>query len=112
MSPNGGGEPTGKVATLIKKQWGSFDNFVDEFNKVGVATFGSGWVWLVQEANGSLKIVSTSNADCPIRTGQKPILTCDVWEHAYYIDYRHDRPKYLSTWWNVVNWDFANKNLN
>eukprot|EP01126_Amoeba_proteus_P010509 TRINITY_DN1409_c0_g2_i5.p1 TRINITY_DN1409_c0_g2~~TRINITY_DN1409_c0_g2_i5.p1 ORF type:complete len:219 (-),score=34.00 TRINITY_DN1409_c0_g2_i5:50-706(-) len=110
MAPNAGGEPHGEIATRILKEWGSFRKFKEEFEKAGVSLFGSGWVWLVKEGE-TLKIVQTSNADCPIRHGQVPLLTCDVWEHAYYIDYYHQRPLYLQSWWNLVNWDFANKNL-
>jgi len=111
MAPNGGGEPKGAIADKIKAQWGSFDAFKEEFTKVSVTTFGSGWGWLVKKSDGSLACVSTSNAATPLTTGDKPLLTCDVWEHAYYIDYRNRRPDYLGAWWNLVNWDFANKNL-
>ena len=111
LSPNGGGEPTGKIAEAINKNFGSFAKFKEEFNKTCVTTFGSGWGWLVKNADGSLALVSTSNAGCPLTQNQKPVLTCDVWEHAYYIDYRNARPKYLEAFWNMVNWDFANQNL-
>ncbi|MGN6728572.1 MAG: superoxide dismutase [Rhodanobacteraceae bacterium] len=107
LSPNGGGEATGKLADAIKKSFGSFDKFKEEFSKVGATTFGSGWAWLVQRADGSLGLVSTSNAGTPITGSDRPLLTCDVWEHAYYIDYRNARPKYIEAFWNVVNWDFA-----
>ncbi len=111
LSPNGGGEPKGKIADAINKNFGSFAKFKEDFSKTCVTTFGSGWGWLVKNADGSLALVSTSNAGCPLTQNQKPILTCDVWEHAYYIDYRNARPKYLEAFWNLVNWDFANQNL-
>jgi Fe-Mn family superoxide dismutase len=111
LSPNGGGEPTGKIADAINKNFGSFAKFKEEFAKTCITTFGSGWGWLVKNTDGSLALVSTSNAGCPLTQNQKPILTCDVWEHAYYIDYRNARPKYLEAFWHLVNWDFANQNL-
>lgn len=111
LAPKAGGAPKGKIAELITKQWGSFDKFKEEFTKTAVTTFGSGWAWLVQKKDGTLALVSTSNAACPLTDGHTPILTCDVWEHAYYIDYRNARPKYVEAFWNLVNWDFANKNL-
>jgi Fe-Mn family superoxide dismutase len=111
MKPNGGGQPTGALADAINAKWGSFDKFKEEFTKVAVGTFGSGWAWLVKKADGSLDLVSTSNAATPLTTDAKPLLTCDVWEHAYYIDYRNARPKYVEAFWNVVNWDFAGKNF-
>lgn len=110
LSPNGGGEPSGALRHAINGQFGSFEAFKDEFTKCAVTTFGSGWAWLVQNADGSLAIVSTSNAACPLTDGQKPLMTCDVWEHAYYIDYRNARPKYLEAFWALVNWDFADEN--
>ena len=111
MKPNGGGQPTGALADAINAKWGSFDKFKEEFTKVAVGTFGSGWAWLVKKADGSLDLVSTSNAATPLTTDAKPLLTCDVWEHAYYIDYRNARPKYVEAFWNVVSWDFASKNF-
>jgi len=111
MKPNGGGQPTGALADAINAKWGSFDKFKEEFTKVAVGTFGSGWAWLVKKADGSLDLVSTSNAATPLTTDARPLLTCDVWEHAYYIDYRNARPKYVEAFWNVVNWDFAAKNF-
>jgi Fe-Mn family superoxide dismutase len=111
LKPKGGGEATGAVADLIKSQWGSFAKFKDEFNAKATTLFGSGWCWLVKKSDGSLAITQTSNAGCPLTEGQKPLLTCDVWEHAYYIDYRNLRPKYLEAFWQLVNWDFANANL-
>jgi len=107
LSPKGGGEPSGKLADAIKKAFGGFAQFKEEFTKTSVGTFGSGWGWLVQRADGSLGLVSTSNAATPITGGDKPLLTCDVWEHAYYIDYRNARPKYLEAFWNLANWEFA-----
>jgi superoxide dismutase, Fe-Mn family len=111
LSPNGGGEPKGKLAEAIVKAFGSFATFKEEFTKVAIGTFGSGWAWLVQRTDGSLAIVSTSNAATPITGTDKPLLTCDVWEHAYYIDYRNARAKYVEAFWNLVNWDFAAKRL-
>jgi Fe-Mn family superoxide dismutase len=110
LSPNGGGAPTGDLANAIDRTFGSFEEFKEAFAKCAVTTFGSGWAWLVKNANGSLELVSTSNAGCPLTAGQTPILTCDVWEHAYYIDYRNARPKYLEAFWALVNWEFASAN--
>ena len=110
LSPNGGGAPTGGLANAIDRTFGSFEQFKEEFTKCAVTTFGSGWAWLVKNANGTLELVSTSNAACPLTAGQTPILTCDVWEHAYYIDYRNARPKYLEAFWALVNWEFASAN--
>jgi Fe-Mn family superoxide dismutase len=107
LSPNGGGEPTGKLADAIVKTFSSVAQFKEEFTKTAVGTFGSGWAWLVQRADGSLGLVSTSNAATPITGSDRPLLTCDVWEHAYYIDYRNARPKYIEAFWNLVHWDFA-----
>jgi Fe-Mn family superoxide dismutase len=111
LKPQGGGAPTGAVADAINAKWGSFDKFKEEFNKSGATNFGSGWTWLVKKADGSVDIVNTSNAGTPLTTNDKPLMTCDVWEHAYYIDYRNARPKFLENFWNLVNWDFVNKNL-
>ncbi|OEH85049.1 superoxide dismutase [Desulfuribacillus stibiiarsenatis] len=111
MSPNGGGEPTGEIADAINATFGSFDSFKEQFTKTAVGTFGSGWAWLVKNSDGSLALVSTSNAQTPLTTDQKPLLTCDVWEHAYYIDYRNARPKFVEAFWNLVNWDFVAKNF-
>jgi Fe-Mn family superoxide dismutase len=107
LSPKGGGEPSGKLADAIKKAFGGFVQFKDEFSKIAAGTFGSGWAWLVQRADGSLGLVSTSNAATPITGADRPLLTCDVWEHAYYIDYRNARPKYVEAFWNLANWEFA-----
>jgi Fe-Mn family superoxide dismutase len=112
LSPKGGGEPSGKLADAIKKAFGGFAQFKDDFSKTAVGTFGSGWAWLVQRADGGLGLVSTSNAATPITGSDRPLLTCDVWEHAYYIDYRNARPSYLDAFLqHLVNWDFAAKNL-
>jgi len=111
LSPNGGGEPKGKIGAAILKQWGSYDKFKEEFTTKTVGVFGSGWGWLVKKEDGSLEIVGTSNAGNPMTDKKKPLLTCDVWEHAYYIDFRNLRPKYLETFWKLVNWDFAEKNF-
>jgi Fe-Mn family superoxide dismutase len=107
MSPNGGGEPQGDLAKAIDKAFGSFAQFKEQFTKTAVTTFGSGWGWLVKKADGGLELVSTSNAQTPMTNKQKALLTCDVWEHAYYIDYRNARPKYVETFWQLVNWDFV-----
>ena len=111
MTPNGGGAPTGPVADAINAKWGSFDKFKEEFQKSAVGNFGSGWTWLVQKPDGSVDIVNTSNAATPLTTENKALLTVDVWEHAYYIDYRNARPKFVEGWWNLVNWNFVNQNL-
>ncbi|WP_145501670.1 superoxide dismutase [Fe] [Yersinia similis] len=111
LSPNGGGEPTGKIADAINKSFGSFAEFKAQFTDAAVKNFGAGWTWLVKKADGTLAIVSTSNAGTPLTTTDKPLLTIDVWEHAYYIDYRNARPKYLDNFWALVNWSFAEKNL-
>ncbi|MBN3806817.1 superoxide dismutase [Fe] [Paraburkholderia sp. Ac-20336] len=111
LSPQGGGAPTGALADAINAKWGSFDKFKEEFTKTAVGTFGSGWAWLVKKADGSLDLVSTSNAATPLTTDAKPLLTIDVWEHAYYIDYRNARPKFVEAFWNIANWDFAAKNF-
>jgi Fe-Mn family superoxide dismutase len=111
LSPNGGGEPTGKVAEAINKAFGDFATFKEKFSDLAVKTFGSGWAWLVQRPDGSLGLVSTPNAATPLTGTDKPLLTCDVWEHAYYIDYRNARPKYVEAFWNLVNWDFASAQM-
>lgn len=107
LKPNGGGEPSGALAEAINKKFGSFAAFKEEFSKVAVGTFGSGWGWLVKNADGSVELMSTSNAGTPMTSGKVALLTCDVWEHAYYIDYRNARPKYVEAFWNLVNWDFV-----
>lgn len=114
LSPNGGGEPTGELADAIVKAFGSFAEFKAKFTDSAINNFGSGWTWLVKTEDGSLEIINTSNAGCPIaEEGLKitPLLTVDVWEHAYYIDYRNVRPDYMAAFWALVNWDFAAKNL-
>lgn len=111
MSPNGGGEPTGALLDGIKAKWGSVEDFKKAFNTSAAGNFGSGWTWLVKKSDGALDIVNTSNAATPLTTADVALLTCDVWEHAYYIDYRNARPKYLESFWSLVNWDFAAKNL-
>ena len=111
LNAKGGGEPKGKIAGLIRTQYGSFDSFKEEFTKSSVSLFGSGWTWLVLTAEGKLAIRQKPNAGTPLTEGEKPLLTCDVWEHAYYIDFRNARPKYVETFFKLVNWEFANQNL-
>ncbi|MFJ2988512.1 superoxide dismutase [Collimonas sp. NPDC087041] len=111
QSKGGGSAPTGALADAINAKWGSFDKFKEELTKTAVGTFGSGWAWLVKNADGSLGLVSTSNAATPLTTDAKPLITVDVWEHAYYIDYRNARPKYLEAFWALANWEFASKNF-
>ena len=111
MNPAGGGKPTGAIATKIDATWGSFDKFAEEFKNAALSQFGSGWAWLVEEG-GILKIVKTGNADTPIAHGQRPLLTVDVWEHAYYLDYQNRRGDYLSAFVDkLINWDFVNSCL-
>lgn len=111
MKPNGGGKPTGAIAAKIDADFGSFDKFVEEFKNAGATQFGSGWAWLVLEA-GKLKVTKTPNADLPMVHGQTALLTMDVWEHAYYLDFQNRRPDYITTFLeHLVNWDFANENL-
>lgn len=111
LSPNGGGLPTGNALTEIEKYFGSFDEFKGKFSNAAATLFGSGWVWLVRKPTGELEIVQKSNAGTPLTDGNKPILTIDVWEHAYYIDYRNARPKFIEHFWELVNWQFVEKNL-
>jgi len=111
LSPNGGGQPAGDLAGAIDKAFGSFDAFKTEFADKAVKLFGSGWAWLVKKPDGSVAIVQTSNADTPVRGEDTALLTCDVWEHAYYIDYRNARPGYVDAFWNLVNWDFVASNF-
>ncbi|MEO5369889.1 MAG: superoxide dismutase [Fe] [Magnetococcus sp. DMHC-1] len=111
LSPKGGGEPKGELAKAINAKWGSFAAFKEAFAKCAVTTFGSGWAWLVKNPDGSLDLLSTSNAATPMTQNKKALLTCDVWEHAYYIDYRNARPKYVEAFWNLVNWDFVAGNF-
>ena len=105
MKPNGGGEPTGDLASAIQQAFGSFDAFKTAFNDAGVKRFGSGWTWLVLDSSGKLQVISTANQDSPLMEGLHPVMGNDVWEHAYYLKYQNRRPEYLNAWWNVVNWD-------
>ncbi len=111
LSPNGGGAPEGAVADAINAAFGSFEAFKAQLNDKAVNNFGSSWTWLVKNADGSLEIVNTSNAGTPMTEGQTALLTVDLWEHAYYIDYRNARPTYLDAFWNLVNWEFVAQNL-
>jgi Fe-Mn family superoxide dismutase len=111
LSPNGGGDPTGALKAAIERDFGSLDAFREAFTKTAIGTFGSGWAWLVQTPEGKLELASTSNAETPLTGPNKPLLTCDVWEHAYYVDYRNARPKYVEAFWNLVNWDFVAANM-
>ncbi|MBI5541182.1 MAG: superoxide dismutase [Bacteroidia bacterium] len=111
FSQNGGGEPTGKIASLINESFGSFAEFKEKFSKAAVTLFGSGWAWLVVKSDGKLDIVQTSNAACPIREGLKPLLTCDVWEHAYYLDYQNRRPDYVEAFFKIVDWKVVENRL-
>lgn len=112
LSPNGGGEPHGAIKEAIEKSFGSFESFKKSFNEKAAGNFGSGWTWLVKKSDGGLEIRNTDDAETPLTDDSvTAVLTCDVWEHAYYIDYRNARPSYLDAYWNLVNWDFANKNL-
>ncbi len=111
LSPKGGGEPTGALADAIKKSFGSFASFKEKLSNAAVTQFGSGWAWLVKNSDGSLAVEQTSNAATPLRDGKRALLTVDVWEHAYYIDYRNARAAYVDAFWKIVNWDFASQNL-
>jgi Fe-Mn family superoxide dismutase len=111
MSPRGGGKPNARLAEAIDSRFGSFDVFKDEFTSTATEFFGSGWVWLVLDRVGMLSIETSSNADTPITGSSQPLLTCDLWEHAYYIDYRNARPDFLKAFWNIVNWEFAGRNF-
>lgn len=111
MSPDGGGEPEGKLLEEINQFFGSFDSFREQFSKAAATLFGSGWAWLVKDAYGNLDIVQTSNAGCPIRDGLTPLLTCDVWEHAYYIDKKNARPAYIEDFWKLVDWKAVDERL-
>jgi Fe-Mn family superoxide dismutase len=110
MGPGGGGDPTGPIAGAIDKAFGSFAEFKEKFSKSAVTNFGSGWTWLVKNSAGGLEIVNTDDADSALKSGT-PVLTIDVWEHAYYVDKRNARPAYIESWWNLVNWDFVNANF-
>ncbi|MCC5855429.1 MAG: superoxide dismutase [Fe] [Idiomarina sp.] len=112
LSPNGGGQPTGALADAINGKWGSFDKFKEAFTTSAVNNFGSSWTWLVKKSDGTVDIINTSNAQTPLtHEGVTPVMTVDLWEHAYYIDYRNARPKYMEAFWSLVNWDFAAKNF-
>jgi len=111
LSPKGGGEPSGKLAEAINKNFGSFAQFKEKFTNTAATLFGSGWAWLVKNNDGSLSVEAASNAGNPLKDGKKPILTCDVWEHAYYIDYRNARASYIEAFWKIVNWKFAENNF-
>jgi|TARA_B110000238_G_scaffold139125_1_gene150035 Fe-Mn family superoxide dismutase len=111
LTPNGKDVASGALASAITEKFGSFDEFKAKFSTSAATNFGAGWTWLVKNNDGSIEIVNTSNAGCPLTDGQTPLLTCDVWEHAYYIDYRNARPKYVETFWKLVNWDFVEANF-
>ena len=111
MTPNSSKEPTGRLADAIKKKFGSFEEFKKLFSQLAITTFGSGWGWLAKDAKGEIELISTSNAGTPMTQGKKALLTCDVWEHAYYIDYRNARPSYVEKFWEIVNWDFVAANF-
>lgn len=111
LSPDGGNQPIGELAKEIEKNFGSFESFKREFEKIAIGHFGSGWAWLIVDPSDNLRIISTHDADSPLREKYIPLICCDVWEHAYYIDYRNDRAKYLQAFWNLVDWEFANDNF-
>jgi Fe-Mn family superoxide dismutase len=111
MSPNGGGKPAGDLLALIERDFGSYDVFKEQFSSAAAKLFGAGWAWLAQDEAGKLEILALSNADTPLKHGKKALLTLDVWEHAYYIDYRNERPRFVEGFWDGVNWDFAAKNI-
>ena len=111
LSPQGGGEPSAALGAAIGEQWHSFSAFKEAFTQSAVGNFGSGWTWLAQKRDGSLAIVNTSNADTPLRGADRPLLACDVWEHAYYIDRRNNRSDYVAAFWHLVNWEFVEQNL-
>lgn len=111
LSPRGGGEPEGRLAVAIDQAFGSFELFRQYFTQAALTLFGAGWVWLVQRPDGQLALVSASNAGTPITGEDRPLLTCDIWEHAYYIDHRNARPRYVEAFWKLVNWPFVNHQL-
>jgi Fe-Mn family superoxide dismutase len=111
LSPKSAGEPSGKLADAIKKKFGSFDEFKKQFSQLAITTFGSGWGWLAKNAQGEIELISTSNAGTPMTQGKTALLTCDVWEHAYYLDYRNARATYVDNFWKIVNWDFVAENF-
>ena len=111
LSPKGGGRPSQELSDILSKNFGSVEQFKEKFTAAALGQFGSGWAWLVKKANGELAVQATGNAENPLQTGGQPLLVCDVWEHAYYIDYRNSRPNYLKAFWEIVNWDFISQNL-
>lgn len=111
LAPNAGGAASGAIADKINAKWGSFDKFKEEFSNSAATNFGSGWTWLVADGSGDLSIVNTDDAETPMTQGLTALMTIDVWEHAYYVDYRNARPDYINAFWNLVNWDFVNSNL-
>ncbi len=111
LSPNGGGEPTGELAQTITDAFGSFNEFKEKFSTAAAGQFGSGWAWLVKSEAGGFEVMTFKDAQTPLTKNVTPLFTCDVWEHAYYIDYRNARPKYIESFWNLVNWDFVEANL-
>ncbi|MDD4859998.1 MAG: Fe-Mn family superoxide dismutase [Dehalococcoidales bacterium] len=111
LSPKGGGEPSGALANALSRDFGSLDQFKEKFSAAAVTLFGSGWAWLVKNPDGKLAIEAAGNAGNPLKDSKKPLLTCDVWEHAYYIDYRNARAKYVEGFWKLVNWDYVSRNL-
>jgi superoxide dismutase, Fe-Mn family len=111
FSPNGGGEPSGNLIEAIKTNFGSFAEFKEKFSKASVTLFGSGWTWLIKKSDGKLDIVQEPNAGNPMRSGNTPLLTCDVWEHAYYLDYQNRRPDYVAAFWNIIDWNFVAQRL-
>jgi superoxide dismutase, Fe-Mn family len=111
LKPQGGGDPDGEIASAIERDFGSLDAFKSEFSNALMTLFGSGWVWLAKDSDGKLSVEPQGNAGNPLKEGKLPILTCDMWEHAYYVDYRNEKKKYVEAFWQLVNWDFANENL-
>ena len=111
LSPKGGGEPTGEIAERITQQWGTFTKFKEEFSTEATEEFGSGWIWLMINKENKLQIMTAPDAETPMAAGMKAVLTLDVWEHAYYIDYRNERPEFIEAFWEIVNWDFVNLNI-
>jgi Fe-Mn family superoxide dismutase len=111
LAPDGGGEPPGDIAQAINSQFGTFADFKKQFSRTAIDVFGSGWAWLVKAPGGSVAIRATANAQTPLTTDDRPLLTCDVWEHAYYVDHRNSRQEYLNAYWALVNWKFAERNF-
>ena len=111
LSPEGGKSPQGEIAERINRDFGSFDAFKEQFSTTATKLFGSGWAWLAEDGEGKLEILGLKDAHTPITENKKPIMTLDVWEHAYYIDYRNARPKFVENFWDIINWEFANNNL-